>query len=113
MFNVFDGDDELGAAVLEALIECLEIVFIDFFKFIMEFFFKSISDGFVNLGGVEDKGNAGKKEGLLALFVHSKELEGFGVKLFIFQPAGEHKFKELDAFSVSFIHQICKTSVIE
>ena len=76
MFNVFDGDDELGAAVLEALIECLEIVFIDFFKFIMEFFFKSISDGFVNLGGVEDKGNAGKKEGLLALFVHSKELEG-------------------------------------
>jgi hypothetical protein len=102
---ILNGNNELGATILEGIVESVEVVSVKLGEFILvDTVLKGGKDSFINTGGRESESNSEKEKGLFSLLGHSFVLEGLRVELLIFVNAGSDEFEELDSLRVLLAH---------
>jgi len=123
--SITDGDEKLGGAVVEAVVESVDVIFINLSNTISVLITNVGLNGFIDGGGEEGTGNTEEQVRFISLLDHRIILERprkvneigkiglLGVELLVFTEAREDEFEDLDTFSVSLADEVSETSIIE
>lgn len=111
--GITDGDEKLGGAVVEAVVEGVDVIFINSGNSVSVLITDVGLNGFIDGGGEEGSGNTEEQVRFISLLDHGVILERLGVELLVFTEAREDEFEDLDTFSVSLADEVGETSIVE